>query len=230
MLHIVCWLWHDPYGRREGVYKDCHVNALSRMLDEHMSIPYELTCITDVPEMKVECNTYPIWPLPKVSSKINSFVRLNLFNPEIGKEFGERILSIDLDVLIEDDLAPLVENAPDFCGIEGRAARVNGSLWTLKTGTNAHVWETFDPQRSVKEISRSKHHGSDQAWMSIQMPDCPVWTGNDDGTWLFKDIRRKTTCPQWRRFVAFPGVDFPWVNNQSHQGFQQMHKKYMSYL
>ncbi len=230
MLGIVCWLWHNPDGRRWGVYKAHHVNALARMLKEHMSIPYKLTCITDSPEMDVECDTYQLWDFPRIDDKIDAYRRLKLFDPETGKQFGERVVSIDLDVLIEADLAPLFDNDNDFQGIKGRASWINGSLWSLKVGTNLHVWDEFDPDTVKKLISKSKFHGSDQAWMSMKMPKCAYWNGNDDGAWLYKDIRQKTTFPEFRRITVFPGGVNPWENSEFSQGFQILHKNYMKYL
>lgn len=187
------------------------------MLKEHMSEPYRLVCITDHPEGITECETYPLWDFPRVTQGTirrswDAYRRLRLFDPEVGRLFGERIVSTDLDVLFTADPSPLFTD--DFKGVAGDVSHINASLYTLKVGTNRHVWDTFDPETAAILIQGAKHNGrhligSDQAWMSIQMPDAPLWDGRD-GVWTSHRLLQMGKLPFFIRFVAFPGNLKPW--------------------
>lgn len=199
------------------------------MLRANISKPYELTCITNMPRGVTECDTYPLWDFPEVKQgptrrTWDAYRRLKLFEPETGERFGERIVSIDLDVLIDGDISGLFDPAKSFQGISGVVSHINASLFALKTGTNRHVWDTFDPETAASIIEKRRVTGSDQAWMSLQMPEASVWT-NDDGVWTWKQIRKHGSVPDNARFIAFAGNDKPW--DGCVQSF--VREKYMSY-
>lgn len=227
---FLTWLWE---GRRPGVYKAAHVDALARMLRAHMSVPYRLVCVTDRPEGIAECETYPLWDLRvKNPNSLDCYRRLKLFDPHLAATFGERLVSIDLDVLIRADLAPLIDDALDFQGMRGMSSRINGSLWTLRVGSNRHVWDSFDPKHATTIIGAavnpngSKLVGSDQAWMSLTMPNAAVWE-QSDGLWHFKRLEKQRDALAGARMVAFPGNVKAW---DCAQRFPQLFEEYASYL
>ncbi len=232
-LSIVCWLWNNPNGRRRGVYKPCHVNALSRMLEKHMSIPYELICITDQ-DIKVDCRTFPLWEFSDINRNgIDGFRKLRIFDPLVNRSFGPRIMSIDLDVLIEDDLAPLISER-SFQAVKGTKSPINSGLFTFKSGTNAHIWETFS-ESSLEEIEKTEYVGSDQAWMSIKAPLDGLW-GTDEGVWTWRQVY-DNGLPAHRRIVMFPGSLKPWGGDipkymwkGNWSAFEELSTRYLKYL
>ena len=220
MLTFVCWLWK---GWRP-VYGPEHVNSLNRQLKKHMSVPHRLVCITD-DDTGIECETFPLWTMPraKIPGRLDlasqgvipdCFIRLKMFDPKIGKLFGPRIVSIDMDCVILDDLAPLFDNDYDFAAAKGYRSYLCGSLWQLRTGTNEDVWRGYDPVESPKIIAGTTHggrpiSGSDQAWMSICMPDAPLW-GEAEGVYQFMELRPQRRVPKNARVVFFAGAINPW--------------------
>jgi lipopolysaccharide biosynthesis glycosyltransferase len=213
------------------VFNADHVNKLARMLRKHMGIPYRFVCITDRPDGITECETYPIWEFPNVeqSKPQNCYVRLRLFNPDVGKTFGDKILNLDLDCVILADLSPLFIDH-DFRAVRGVGATLNGSMYMLKTGTNRHVWDNWDEKTSPELIHKTKHNGkrisgSDQAWMSIQMPGAATW-GPEDGVHQFSN-----TEPQNRlnaKIVFFAGKVKPWDNDCKNKD-PHLYNTYASY-
>jgi hypothetical protein len=185
------------------------------MLKNNMGIPYRFICITDRTADISECETYPIWEFPQVQQvkPQNCYVRLKLFDPEIGNIFGERILNIDLDCVILKDLSPLISNH-DFRAVRGVGAPLNGSMYMLKTGTNRHVWDSWDEKTSPDIIYKTKHNGrrisgSDQAWMSIQLPGAATW-GPEDGVFQYSNTTSQDRINA--KVVFFAGKVKPWDN------------------
>lgn len=230
-LTVLTWLWTTG-GRRPGVYGAEHVHAIARMLAKHMSAPYRLVCVTDRPNEIKECETFPLWDLSVVQTRnLDCYRRLRLFDPEWGAVFGERILSLDLDVLIRGDLAPLIDEERDFQGMRGLHSHINGSAWTLKIGTCRKVWDSFRPSMSAEVIAKSRNRdgsrlvGSDQAWMSLMMPNAPVW-GHGHGMWHYRKLVKQPEQAPLTRMVAFSGDVKPWDSLQ----ISALRDEYMEYL
>lgn len=212
MLAVVCWLWR---GWRP-VYTCEHVNTLARMLRARLSLPHRLMCVTDIPAGITECETVPLWDMPVVLSAKpqNCFARLRLFDEETARRFGECIVSIDLDSVILRDLAPLI-TSHTFRALRGKSAPINGSMFMLRAGAHPNVWHTFDPQTSPAMIALAKHNGkhitgSDQAWMSLQIPSPATW-GPEDGVLQFSELRHAREL-NGARAVFFSGSAKPWTH------------------
>lgn len=208
IITFICWLWD---GWRP-IYGPQHVNALARMLKDYGPKDYRLICVTDMPKGITECMTYPLWDSPVADRKVrNCFARLKLFNERHASRFGRRLVSIDLDVVIMNDIAPLFENLPDFKAVKGFSSLYNGSMWTLRPGVYPEVWDDFDPVASPAEIAARRESGerifgSDQAWMSIKIPDGELWT-EEDGVLQYlqnNSVDRRRHLPA-ARMVFFAG-------------------------
>ena len=63
MLTVCCFLWADPQGKCNAVYRYGreHVAALARMVRRHLTMPHEFVCVTDEPEaLAGVCRTVPL--------------------------------------------------------------------------------------------------------------------------------------------------------------------------
>lgn len=219
MTTFVCWLWK---GWRP-IYDARHVNRLHAMLAKYMTGPWRLVCITD-DSRGIDCEVFPLWTVPRakipgrtaVGKEIipDCFTRLRMFDPAVGKYFGERFVSIDLDCVILADLTPLFENDYDFIAAKGYRSHLCGSMWQLRVGSNEGVWHSYDPIESPKIIAAStyknwKLSGSDQAWMSLCLPEAPLWT-EAEGVYQFMEMRPQRIVPKNARVVFFAGSIKPW--------------------
>lgn len=224
-LAVVCWLWR---GWRP-VYDAEHVNALARMLRVRLSLPHRLICVTDDASGINECETAPLWDMPAMNQRKpqNCYARLRLFDEETARRFGARVLSIDLDCVALDELAPLI-TADTFRAVRGKSAPVNGSMFLLSAGTHRHVWDGFDPQTSPAMIALAKHNGrhisgSDQAWMSLQIPSPATW-GPEHGVYQFSELRGDRDL-LGARVVFFAGSVKPW-SDECKQRTPRLYQEY----
>lgn len=219
-LHVVLWLWRGwrpVYDRRDVAYIARQLQAYGD-LPAKARIVCLTDFPTDW--QKAKCDALgvveiPLWPelegldirpipqypwLPAFKHAPNCYKRLRIFDPEtqghLGIHPGDIVLSMDLDSVvmgsIQKLLAPMYNHVGgvDFMAMEGKAARLHGSLFAFRAGTNAHVWRTFDPATSPWKLRHPPHGaaryiGSDQAWLSTVLPmETPVW-GAKDGVYAW---------------------------------------------
>lgn len=184
MLTIVCWKW---VGYR-NIYTGKHVARLRDAL-HRLSTPdsYKLVCVTDDPtDLPNGVTPIPLWepPVADHTHGANCFGRLRLFDSEFcASTFGARVLSVDLDSVITDDITTLIPpRGTPFKILAGRAARYNGSLFYVEPhAANDHIWSKFiaDPMGAVRRIQDAGIIGSDQGWLDLIVPSAPTWDAND---------------------------------------------------
>jgi len=209
-LTVVTFKWH---GWRKDLYKPVHVEVLERMLKKHLTIPHRFVCVTDDPK-GLRCETRPLWYEPDIQTmqgRPNSYRRLRLFAPEAKSMFGPRVLQMDLDCLIRGNIDHMITN-DDFKIMHGKAAPYNGSMWLHRTGTKTSVWSQltkYAPEqiRRHERVTGVRHYGSDQAWMSMKIPNAPVWA-NRDGAYHFTLINNQV--PEDSKIIFFAGHLKPW--------------------
>lgn len=172
MLKILTWLWEKPGSRT--TYTAEHVNLWAAMLKRHLTIPYTLACVTDMPEgidADIEIipppNEFvgletPTWK----NDKPNCFRRLSMFRPDAAEIFGERFVSMDLDCTIGANIDALFDRDDDFIMYKGTSfdRPYNGSLLMMNAGARPQVYLDFNEENAIK--SGQKYVGSDQAWIA----------------------------------------------------------------
>ena len=216
VLNVVCFKWR---GWR-SVYKSDHVNALRRMLQAHLHCEHRLICITDDPK-GVECETYPLWDNPVDIAGRNNYTKLKLF--DIAEQFGDRILYLDLDCLILDDITPLVQYQDDFITLRGKKCPYNTSLMLFTAGLHKQIWKEFDPVKSPEEISKLKYYGTDQAWLAHILPGIKT-LGREHGIYMYTQRNRNI---EGARIVFFPIATKPWQMKQHNPAIYSMYKQYL---
>lgn len=120
---FVLWKWHQD-GYRFNYTSD-HVNIMSAMLTRCCSVPHRVICITDDP-VGVKCETFQLWDdhsqLRNASGAHlpSCYRRLKLFDTKtqesLGCVFDDRVCSIDLDAIVLQDIATLVQRKEPFVG------------------------------------------------------------------------------------------------------------------
>jgi hypothetical protein len=213
MLTVVAWRWGSKYTTD-------HVRRLQAGVGRHLRLPHRFVCLSDTPMEDVACQPLPYTGGPK------NCRRLWIFSDE-AKQLGDRLLQIDLDMVITDDITPLVDREEPFVvwksdsvGAIGYA--LNPSFLLVTAGARAHVWRTFINDTSgVLMRARRDCMGSDQAVMTDLLRDAnvPVWT-EADGIIAYRVVcgpkgERGATLPDQTRVVSFHGPRDP-----SHPAFQ----------
>ena len=221
MIDVICWKWKAPLGYR-SYFTGKHVNILRRMVRRHLFLPHRFSCITDDPRgIEPDIRIIPLWSdycdlkNPNVSGGPSCYRRLKAFSKEAKDIIGERILSIDLDCVIVDDITPLVDREEDFIcwGDTAKGTHYNGGFWLMKAGTRLQVWETFDEKTSPKLTRANNIIGSDQAWISYCLKgEDPKW-GTADGVYSFRNHyigKARKELHDNAKIILFHGAHDPW--------------------
>ena len=219
MLTFVCWKWQTPGYR--STFRAEHVLTLRRMIKRHYQPAHRFVCVTDDASGLDDVETIPLWddlgnvPNPLGRHNPSCYRRLKLFAPDAGEVFGEYAVSIDLDMVIVNDIEPLFRGGEDF-KIWGqsdypRTQWYNGSLWSLRTGTRTKVWTEFDPKTSPQKALKAGKKGSDQGWLNYILPKEAMWS-TKDGVYSCRVhiAKNKWRLPSDARIVAFHGKVDPW--------------------
>lgn len=217
MISFVTWKWSVPGYARQ--FTPEHVNILAAMIRRNYAKPHRFICVTDDSsglDAAVETMPPPVTfaelSNPQGARFPSCYRRLWNFSRE-ASVLGERILALDIDVVITADLTPLVERDDDFVSwTDARFGwhKVPGGIYLLRTGAYPEVWETFDPSSSPQIAARAGCKGSDQAWMSYKLhPAKAAWT-IDDGLYSMKWLPKAAPLPSGVRVVSTPGDLKPW--------------------
>lgn len=208
MLIIGPWIWGTKYSSD-------YVDKLQAGIRRHLTQPHRFEVFTPSPEDS---------HLTKIKG---CFVRLRMFDPawqEVnGIVAGDRIVCIDLDVVITGPLDPLFNRPEPFMILQGANAAnpcpYNGSLWMLRAGYRPDVWTDFSLEAAAKVPFYE--FPDDQGFLAHKLPNEMGWkVGSPSGVYAFKKPGwpKGDNLPADARMVAFPGwrspekfKELPWV-------------------
>jgi hypothetical protein len=221
MISIVCWKWPPRKGYRSTFGPDT-VNTLRQMVARHYTQPHRFICVTNEPagidadvEILPDFGDFAGLLSPHGERNPSCYRRLRMFHPDAARWFGDRFLSIDLDVVITGDLAPLLERSEDFViwGDTNPTTLYNGSLVLLSAGARPQVWQKFDPRRSPQAAKAAGCFGSDQGWISHCLGPGEAKFTRIDGVYSYRnDLKNKPhVLPGNARIVVFHGQVDPWA-------------------
>ena len=194
-MNFVTWKWAPATGNR--AFQSEHVNVLRAMLERNFHAPHKLICLTDDTgglDPRIEALPLPVTGfehLPNPSSKLyprmekdfpSCYRRLWVFSDE-ARSLGERIICIDIDVIVTGDITHLAKKTAPFVGWSSAKFgwnKIAGGLYMLTPGAHTEVWTEFDPDTSPRIAAAAGNNGSDQAWMSYKLyPPKEMWTDAD---------------------------------------------------
>lgn len=205
-LTVVTFCWGEKFG-------PAHATALRNMVAAHLHAPHRFVVITD--QEGHDCETFPLWPNDyHVAGRPSNFNRLKLFDPATQQQLGSRIVQIDLDTVILDDITRLVKCPEPFRIMEGTAGRrgrprvnpFNGSFWVHDIGTCEHMWTRLVDE-GPSALSSTRNVGSDQAWIAHCDPSAPVFT-TQDGLYQYRMLNGLVADDA--RAVFYAGPLNPW--------------------
>lgn len=225
MKTICTWLWNDG-STRSGCFAPVHVNVLQRMFARHLPEAHRFVCITDykdgfdpaVEVMSTPSAAQAVGHLrsPEGGRFPSCYRRLWMFSDE-ARCLGERVLLVDIDLVVVNDLRPIFDRKEDFVGWRpfrdwGNQLRFGGGIYLLTPGTRTHVWTDFDGAPAIARARQAGFRGSDQAWLSYKLgPTEPYW-GRESGIYSVRDFRLDLDkCPADARLIQCNGPVKPWM-------------------
>ncbi len=197
MLNIGTWVWGDKYDQR-------YVERLFAGIRRHLSQPYRPWVF------QVSEHDHYLTEIP------GCFARLRMFDPIWQRDNGidDRLVCLDLDVVITGPLDPLFDRPESFVILQGANAAnpcpFNGSVMMLRAGAHPEVWSDFSLQAAGKAPFYA--FPDDQGWLWHKLPNAAGWNcGPESGIWSFgkRGWPQDNKLPQGARIVAFPGKRDP---------------------
>jgi len=193
---ICCIKWGDKYGPE-------YVNRLFNMVQRNVHLAaYDFVCFTEDrtgidPHIRI---------VPLLCDLEGWWQKIALFKNHLDGIYTDKILFMDLDVVITGSLDPLLEYDADFAicrdwpeEIRPDDERYNSSLFLLKIGSRTEVWKDF--RRGIETPA------GDQEWIYRAAPDAKLfpyeWTPSYKLRALEKDF------PPEARLVIFHGDPKP---------------------
>lgn len=192
-LNIVTWRW----GKK---YSELYVDALRAAIERHVHQEFKFCVFTPQEEDEY---------LTKIPG---CFARLRMFDPEWQQRnnLSGRIVCIDLDTVVTDNLDPLFERSEDFVILHGgnksNPCPYNGSMWMLRAGSRPDVWKDFSLKRATE--SGFYEFPDDQGWFAHKLPRAAGWKVGTGGIYCFKKPgwpKGSDDLPKDARVVFFPG-------------------------
>lgn len=221
MLSVVTWKW-TPRRTYRSTFSPATVNTLRAMVARHYPDPHRFICVTDEPDgIDPRVEILPDWhdfedvPSPHGAHQPSCYRRLRLFHPDAAQWFGDRFVSLDLDMVIMGDLRSLWNRANNFIAWGDTNPRTfyNGSMMLLSAGARPNVWTTFDPRTSPAEARAAGQFGSDQGWISHCLGRGEAKWTTADGVFSYRNhiLKNQTRhLPAGAKVVIFHGSVDPW--------------------
>jgi hypothetical protein len=182
VITVACWRWGEMFG-------PIYVNRLRAMVERHLHIPHQFVCITRNAEGfddRVRVLTPPTPP----PSAIRCRRRMWQFAAERADDLGDRILVLDLDVVIVDDITPLVDRPEPIVGWKvGYAGVYSGSFLLFDAGALDAAWQAYHRDPVGYPMLAGEQYASDQAMLNYHLRGRAIahWTERDGLiTWFGK--------------------------------------------
>lgn len=217
MITIVTWLWAGNRG-----YTPKHVNVLASMFRRHLSLPHRFVCITD---MTAGFKRVEVMPMPDAAKKLGDlrtpeggrfpscYRRLWMFSEE-AKCLGERVLMVDVDLVLTGNIDHLFALEDKFVGWRPKASwggtsRIGGGMYLMTPGAHSEVFDDFRGTYSIAMARKAGFRGSDQAWMSYKLVGKVKLWPTDAGIYSIRDLKGQP-LPDDACLVQFNGTGKPW--------------------
>jgi len=210
-LVIGTWFWGEKYPTY-------YVDRLRAGVARNLKQDYEFRVFSPEPE-----DAY-------LTETPGCLCRLRTFDPDWqeaqGIEPGDRIVTLDLDLIVTGPLDPLFNAVDPFKILMGANSAnpcpYNGSVWMLRAGYRPDVWADFSLE-AIKASPKYEYH-DDQGWMAFKLPRENGWrVGPSSGIYAFKKPGWPggDELPKDARIVAFPGWRDP--NDVKHLDWVKQH-------
>lgn len=207
---VLCMKWGVKYGPE-------YVNRLYGMVSRNLSSFGRFVCLTDDRSgirSEVLCYPIPALPLPSYE-RDGGWRKLAAFSPEAASVLGDRVLYMDLDIVVVDELDPFLSSPDDFVIIRDWARPFasigNSSVFTYRPSRSMDVFERYvrDHERITRRFRNEQEYLTSymrdfgalrywpRGWCASFKHSCiPIWPTN-----LWRTPRR----PRRAYIVVFHG-------------------------
>ena len=222
-LNVVTFLWSKPGYR--SAFSESHVLTMQDMITRNYRGNVRVWCFNDKGHDNNDGGLYwrPLWtdhadvPHPWGAHNPSCFRRLRLYSNWAREHIGERILQIDLDMVITGDVTDLWNRPEPFAFWADQLnphGRINGAMQLITPGLRDDVWSGFDPAVAARVGRERGKWGSDQGWIAHNFPEGTYGTfGAVDGcvSWRVHCKPKGGQLPPGARIVNFHGPEDPWA-------------------
>jgi len=205
-LTVATWIWGTKYS---GSY----IARLEYGVRRHLPAPFRFLVLNPQAGDEWLC--------------AGCLCRMRIFDPSFQALYAiapdERVLVLDLDLIVTGRLEPIVERDESLVILAGANAAnpcpFNGSVMLMRAGANADLWR--DLNADVLQTIPHYEFPDDQGWIHFKRPDATTWqVGPSSGIYAFRKPKwpRGDELPADARIVCFPGrrdpaqfMHLPWV-------------------
>jgi hypothetical protein len=219
-LTVCTWLW----GRK---YSPVYVERLYAGLRRHLKQSFRFMCLTEPDRIIHFSNGIVRRGIkdPELTRMKGCFARLRMFDPDWQQEYliDDRLVCLDLDVVITGELDPLFDRPEPLVILQGaniaNPCPYNCSVMMMRPGKHAEIWRDFN----VNQLDQIPQYDfpDDQGWIWYRAPHAAAWhVGPRSGIYAYKKRAWPLgdLLPADARIVAFPGardpnqfLHLPWV-------------------
>lgn len=221
MALVVCtFLW----GKK---YTPIYVERLYAGLRQHLEQPFRFMCMTErdrIAHLSSGIERHAIKD-PELTNIRGCFARLRMFDQgwQHNRQIDDRLVCLDLDVVITGPLDPLFDRPEPLVVLQGANASnpcpFNCSVMMLRKGAHPELWTDFSLDK-LDDIPRYEFP-DDQGWLWHKVPQAAGWkVGAASGIYAFKKPGwpRGDHLAKDARIVSFIGwrdpkafTHLPWV-------------------
>lgn len=208
MALVVCtWLWGEKYS-------PIYVERLHGGVRKHLKQPFRFVCMTESNRIANLSNGIERHGIEddKLTEIKGCFARLRMFDPswQSQLDINDRIVCLDLDVVITGPLDPLFDRPESLVVLHGANASnpcpYNCSVMMLRKGAHPELWTDFD----INKLDHIPRHEfpDDQGWLWYRAPKLAGWqVGARSGIYAFHKPGWPPgeALPSDARIVAFIG-------------------------
>lgn len=205
-LIVSTWHWGDKFGPE-------YVTRLMDGVARNITRPFRFMVCKPGPDDAA------------LVARPGCFARLRMFDPAWqeaqGIERGDKVLNLDLDLIVTGNLDAIAGQAEPFTILQGVNASnpcpFNGSVWSFTAGAYPRIWEDFSLEAAQAVPFDS--FPDDQAWFHHMVPNAGAY-GPESGVYAYQKPGwpRGEALPRNAAIVAFPGwrdpagfTHIPWV-------------------
>lgn len=206
-MRFICWLWSGGgFWKPVVKYGPRHVEVLAAMLHRHGG--HQLTCIHDG-TFQLPRHIDAVQMPEAVASLPDYLPKLWAWSPELQAIIGERYASIDLDVVVLGDVAPVLAGHPVILWDEAVGEPYNTSLFAVDPGHGQEVWTQYTPDRLQRARRAATRWTGDQSWVAHVLGSRVPTFGLADGVLRYRGGLHQLGVPAGTKAVFFCGPMCP---------------------